>query len=306
VSDPAAPALKQWGGAVMIPLDNLVFTSWNVNEMTEVEFSELVAEVDETGFDEPVLVIPIPDEPGQYLVPSGEHRVRAAHALGMAEIPCVIKAHLIGKDEAELKMWSVKRNGIRGRINAQKYADLERSLWEKNKIRSDVARKRMLVRGETLKRLRKSGGVADNEAAEAKDGASGSSSTSSGPITTSDDLADTPTGGAPPTPGPKGPATDGERADRKTVMSRKQLLAALKTAEEEVLLQSADSVEHGYLFFVQGAENQMHLVVDESPKLAGLVKRMVHSCKDESARVDEFLISAITRELKCYGEETSC
>jgi ParB/RepB/Spo0J family partition protein len=262
-----------WTGAVMLPIDNLVFTDWNVNEMADAEFSELVAEIEENGFDEPIGVIPIKDQPNHYLVLSGEHRVRACHALTIKEVPAVVKKNLSDADEATIRMWSVKRNNIRGRINAQKFAALERNLSEKHKVSVEAARQKMLVRGEILKDLRKNQAVLDNEE-----------------------------GGGPASRGGDGDGTDdtddGTQAgkDAKTeTAKRKKLLAALKNAEEEVLIQSADTVEHGYLFFGQGEGT--HLVVNESKKLWSLVKRMVAACKGDSAPVDEFLCAAIENEL---------
>ena len=269
---------KKWEGAIMVPIDKLIFTSWNVNEMNDAEFSELVAEIEDGGFDEPCDIVPAVDDPGSFLVLGGEHRVRACHSLAWKEVPCVIKKHLIGADEATLKMWSVKRNHIRGRVNAQKYADLERSLTEKHSIQLEAARNKMLIKGDLLTSLRKNEAVQDNEGVAGRGAGAGADGESS-----NGDY--------------DGPATDGEKDKKKEVRDRKNLLTALKTAEEEVLLQSADTVEHGYLFFGQGSKGQLHLVVDTSPELAGLVKRAVAACKGESMKVDELLSSALAAEL---------
>jgi ParB-like chromosome segregation protein Spo0J len=276
---PAKPALKSgalWEGAVMLPIDNLVFTDWNVNEMNDAEFSELVSEIEDGGFDEPIGVVPVKDQPDHYLVLSGEHRVRACHALSIKEVPAVIKKHLTDADEATIKMWSVKRNNIRGRINAEKFAALERNLTEKHKVSLEAARQKMLVKGELLKGLRKSQAVLDNEE-----------------------------GGGPASRGGAGDGADNTNDDddgtqsgkdaREEIGKRKKLLAALKNAEEEVLIQSADTVEHGYLFFSQGEGT--HLVVNESKRLWSLVKRLTAACKGASASADDFLCAAIEAEL---------
>jgi ParB/RepB/Spo0J family partition protein len=273
VTSSAAGAL--WEGAVLLPIDNLVFTDWNVNEMADAEFSELVSEIEEHGFDEPLGVIPSKDDPTNYIVLSGEHRVRACHALGIKMVPAVVKTFLTDADEATIKMWSVKRNNIRGRINAEKFAALERNLTEKHKISLEAARQKMLVKGEMLKALRKTKAVLDNEEAAgapaAKEGTSG------------DDTDDDDDG------------TQAGKDKREEVGKRKNLLAALKNAEEEVLIQSADTVEHGYLFFSQGQGT--HLVVNESKRLYGLVKRLTAACKGASATADDFLCAAIEAEL---------
>jgi ParB-like chromosome segregation protein Spo0J len=268
--------LPAWDAPRLVPVDCLEFTDWNVNEMNDAEFSELVAEIEETGFDEPLGVMPIPGEEGRYLVPSGEHRARAAIALEMDAVPCVLKVHLTEVDEAEVKMWTVKRNNVRGRLNAQKYADLERGLSEKHQIRAKVARERMLVKGQLLKDLRKNAAIAENE-----DGG-GSESRGGTEPSSGDDM--------PP------PPTEG-------VAAKKTLLAALKAAEEEVLLQSADTVEHGYLFFIQGDGGGTHLVVDESNTLHDKVTEMVDVCRRDKAEVDAFLVNAINMALAAKSKE---
>ncbi|HET6494821.1 MAG TPA: ParB/RepB/Spo0J family partition protein, partial [Thermoleophilia bacterium] len=98
--------LPAWDAARWVSIDALEFTSWNVNEMDNASFSELVAEVEEGGFDEPIGIIPIKEEPGRYLVPSGEHRARAAIALGMPAIPAVLKLNLTDVDLLEIQQWS--------------------------------------------------------------------------------------------------------------------------------------------------------------------------------------------------------
>jgi len=275
----AAPGadFKKWEGAILVPIEKLLFTSWNVNEMTDAEFSELVAEIEDGGFDEPCDIVPSLDDPGSFLVLGGEHRVRACHSLAWKEVPCVVKKHLIGADEATLKMWSVKRNHIRGRVNAQKYADLERSLTEKHNIQLEAARNKMLIKGDLLKSLRKNEAVKDNEGVAGRSDGAGADGEGGG----NGDY--------------DGPATDGEKDKKKEVRDRKNLLTALKTAEEEVLLQSADTVEHGYLFFNQN--EKLHLVVNESPELASFIKRAVAACKGESMKIDEILCSALAAEL---------
>lgn len=283
-------ALPAWPQARLVPLDSLEFTDWNVNEMPQAAFDELVCEVEEggyttadgtyvSGFDEPVALLPLPNN--KWLVPSGEHRVRAARALKMHAVPAVLKVHLTDADEAEVKIWTVKRNNIRGTPNATKYAALERSLSERHQIRVDVARERMLVRGDLLKGLRKNRVVLDNE----------------------------PDGG-PPSRGGKGkgegsgdsPATDGEKQTKKDDAARQRLQRSFKAAWEEVLVSSAHTVEHGYLVLADGKDGKCHVVVDTPAQLADLTKRMVAACQSESAKMSEFLTSAIATELRTWEE----
>jgi len=267
--------LPAWTVARLVSIQNLEFCDWNVNEMDDEEFSELVSEVDEGGFDEPIQVIPLPGQQDRYLVPGGEHRVRAAIALEMESVPAVLKVHLTDVDMADVKMWSVKRNQVRGKVNAQKYANLERSLNEKHNIAAKAARERMFVKGELLKSIRKNAEI-DAEA-------------SSNP---------------PPSGEPSGKDQTAPPQDPQDLVTNKRsLLAALKAAEEEVLLQSADTVEHGYLFFAQGDTNQLHLIVNESADLSQLVELMVSHCKRDASGVDRFLTDALQVALAAVEEQ---
>lgn len=272
-------AFPVWEDARSVPIDLLEFCTWNVNEMTDSEFSELVCEIEEGGFDEPAGIIPLDAAPGRYLVPSGEHRIRAAIALEMATIPCVLKVHLTEADEQDLQMWSVKRNNIRGRINTQKYMELERSLSEKHQVRSEAARQRMLVKGDLAKKL-----AAAEKPARPK------------PSAEEVDTSTPPVGDTPPTPGHTGPETDGQKDQDKSDRQRKGLERSFKSVWEQVLMDSADTVEHGYVCFADAGK--LHLTVDCSDRLIGLVKGLVEQAKGESAAVDELLCAAISNELK--------
>jgi ParB-like chromosome segregation protein Spo0J len=268
-----------WKEARLIPIDNLEFCDWNVNEMSDAEFSELVAEVEEGGFDEPALIIPLP-ESDRYLVPSGEHRTRAAIALEMTHIPCVLKLSLTEKDEQDIKMWTVKRNNIRGRVNETKYRKLEQSLSEKYQIRAEAARQRMLVRKDLIKAL------------EGRP-----KPVLGGPVVTADDLvdSDTPSAGSSRGSGSR-PETDGEADQQAQDKNRGGLERSFKAAWEQSLMDSADTVEHGYLFF--GENEKLHLVVNCSDRLIGLVKGIVGEAKNESTAIDGILCAALSKELE--------
>lgn len=284
---------KVWSEAVVIPLDKLVPAEWNCNEMDTEEFAELCHEIKDGGFDEPIQVVPLKDkDAGKYLILGGHHRYKALIAVGKKEAPCIIKQHLTDADEKELMLWTVKRNNIRGKIDEQKYAKLEARLSDKWSVSAEAARREMLIKGELLQKLNRSPALEDNESIE---------------LTNDDDdeLLDEdgsePTGNGGGDAGekkPRGerPATDGERDRKKKFADRRALLQALKAAEQEVLLESGDTVEQGYLFFSQGGGT--HLVVNESPKLHELVAEMVSILKRNSEKVDEFLIAAITKELE--------
>lgn len=255
---------EAWVGAVMIPIDKLTFCDWNTNEMGDAEMAALIEDIQNGGFDEPAQVVPTED--GNYLVIGGEHRTKAMRALDKHEVPCVVRQDLVGATRQALMLWSVRRNNTRGRVNAQKYAELERELIDQHSMTAEAARRQMLVQGDLLKKLRKTDAITDNEAPERDD----------------DDGAD----------------NDSKKETRKESKKREQLLSTLRTAEQDVLLQSPETVEHGYLFF--GQDGKLHLVANESKNLYVAVQKMVEACKGNSASVDDFMVSAITKELDSW------
>ena len=265
---------QTWQKAVEIPTDCIVFTDWNCNEMSQEKLAHLQAAIEndedpeDHHFDEPLQVIPITESEGKFLVVGGEHRTKIARSLEMPSVPCVIRHDLAKLGRKDLILWSVKRNNLRGRINAQKYAEMEAELVDHHGMTTEAARRSMLIDGDLAKALRATLAVRDNEHNDSDDGHAGDRQF--------------------------GDDVDEARENRR---SKEELLSALKIAEQDVLLDSADTVENGYLFFVQGKKGQMHLVVDESQNLHEVIKQMVKSCKGEDEKVDDFLFSAIRAEL---------
>lgn len=263
-----------WQKAVLIPTDRLVFTDWNCNEMSQEKLAHLQAEIEneedpeDPHFDEPLQVIPIKENEGKYLVLGGEHRTKIARSLEMEAVPCVIREDLAKLSRKDLMLWSVRRNNLRGRLNATKYAEMEAELVDHHGMTTEAARRSMLIDGDLAKALRATMAVRDNEQNDSDDGHAGTKEF--------------------------GDSVDDAREERR---SKEELLHALKIAEQDVLLDSADTVQHGYLFFVQGKKGQMHLVVDETKNLHELVKLMVKACKGADAKIDDFLSSAIRTEL---------
>ena len=111
-----------------IPLDMLHGDDLNPNEMPEDKFDLLVQEIEESGFDEPIIVIPHPQKDGEYLIAGGHHRKKAAAHLGMDAIPAVIKETW---SEDQQKLALVKRNIVSGRMNTQKFTALYTELSKK-------------------------------------------------------------------------------------------------------------------------------------------------------------------------------
>lgn len=293
--------LTSWGGAVLIPIGKLVLCHWNVNEMDEPEFAALIEEIRSGGFDEPCQVVQLKDGPdeGNYLVLGGEHRYKASIALEYTEVPCVIKDHLSNADEETLMLWSVRRNNIRGKINAQRFAELQKRITSRGKVSAEAARRRMLIREERHEHLkhRFSQDVIDVMMEEGKKEVGSGSSSARAPSETVN------IGG--PSPDKRRPPKDEDKDDsittsmpdgrKKAFADRRALLTSLKAFQQDVLQQSADTVEQGYLFF--GIAGHTHLVVNETAHLNKLIGSMVDTCKANSDQINEFLISAIKKEL---------
>lgn len=77
-------------------------------------FEELKQSIEENGFDESLLVVPRKDSPGRYYVVSGNHRLKAAKAVGYTEVPAVIREDW---DDVEAQVQLVRRNYVRGSID---------------------------------------------------------------------------------------------------------------------------------------------------------------------------------------------
>lgn len=261
--------MRTWDKAVLLPIDKLVFTDWNCNELDDDGMAALLEDIQQGGFDEPVHVVPLDD--GQYLVIGGEHRTKALRSLDVAEVPAIVREDLSHLSRKDLILWSVKRNHTRGRVNEQKYARLEQELVDSHNMTTEAARRAMLVKGELAKALKR----------RDKQGRS-------------DDVDNDDQDNSQHERGDREPQSEAH----KEAKQRESLLQSVRAAEKEVLLQSEDTVQHGYVFFAQ--RDKLHLVVDTSKSLHGLVQRMVEACQGESASVDEFLVSAISKELKSW------
>ena len=106
----------------MISVDLLRANEWNPNEQTEETFQQLMQEIKEDGFEQPLNVVR--DDGSGFVIIGGEHRWRAACLLGMDEVPCYV--HGWGITEQKLK--TVRRNILTGRLNARKFTDLVEEL----------------------------------------------------------------------------------------------------------------------------------------------------------------------------------
>ena len=266
-----------WEKAVLVPIERLVFTDWNCNEMSPERQAQLVASIENTDdpndprFDEPLQIVPVEGD-DKYLVLGGEHRTKAMAILNQTHIPCVIRQDFIGKSRKELMLYSVQRNNLRGKLNAQKYAALEAELINDYEMTVEAARQTMLVEGDLAKALKAA--LASNRPRN------------------DDDNDKDHDGDKPSTEFPELQQELTKQRDKA------ELLQALKVAEQDVLLDSADTVEFGYLFFAQGKNGALHLVVDCSEELLNSVRKLVNHCKADNKRIDTFLKQAIDKKLE--------
>lgn len=109
---------------VDIPVEDLIPDEDNPNEMDEATFDQLVEEIREQGFDEPIQVRVHPTKKGKYQIGSGHHRTKAATVVGMTHIPAVIKDW----SDRQQKVALTKRNVLRGNLDKTKLTKLYRDL----------------------------------------------------------------------------------------------------------------------------------------------------------------------------------
>jgi ParB/RepB/Spo0J family partition protein len=110
-----------------IPIELLVESEENPNEMDDKMFDQFVEKVREEGFDEPIKVVPHPDGE-RYFIAAGHHRVKAGKLLKMTHIPGVIKE---GWDDDKRKLELVANNMVKGNLNPEKFTALYNDLAKK-------------------------------------------------------------------------------------------------------------------------------------------------------------------------------
>ena len=110
---------------VMIPIAELYPNDWNPQVMSQEEFNALVQEIEQDGFDEPIIVCP--KEKGGWTIIAGQHRHEACKVLGFKMIPCVVKTDW---DMQVQKIKTVRRNLLRGSIDSARFTKLVNDLHE--------------------------------------------------------------------------------------------------------------------------------------------------------------------------------
>lgn len=93
----------------MIPVELIFPNEWNPNVMTDRLFNELVKDVDEDGFLQPILVIPSEvDGVEKFKIIDGEHRFEVMKLLDKTRIPCIVNRGELSRDVTRQKIKTVR------------------------------------------------------------------------------------------------------------------------------------------------------------------------------------------------------
>ena len=123
---------------------------WNPFEQNDETFNNLVDNMREAGFQDPVLVSPDKDKPGTFKVVDGEHRWQAGRVLEYKEIPCIICEDW---DQDQQKFQTMRFNMIKGTMNPLKFANMFKELALK--YGEEVTRKLMAIDRKEFEKLYK-------------------------------------------------------------------------------------------------------------------------------------------------------
>lgn len=103
----------------LLPIAELYEFPNNPNEEDALVFNNLLMEIQEDGFDQPLIVVSrfkIEGGPG-YTVVSGNHRFRALKLQGFTHVDCIIKDW----DAERSKIKVIRRNLLSGKLNDQRF-----------------------------------------------------------------------------------------------------------------------------------------------------------------------------------------
>ncbi len=92
-------------------MDTIEPNEWNPNRQSDHDFELLTRSIEEDGFTQPIVVVNNESNPNyKYKIVDGEHRWRAASAMGFEEIPVVV----VPMTEAQAKIATFRHNRARG------------------------------------------------------------------------------------------------------------------------------------------------------------------------------------------------
>lgn len=117
---------------VLIPRALVRPNPWNPNEVAPELFNEIVSNIEELGFVQPIVVAPLDDgSEYKFQIIDGEHRYDALMLFSeeeVAEIPCIVR----DMDVDSMKFQTVKLNKLRGKLNIRKFNTLVQDLMERH------------------------------------------------------------------------------------------------------------------------------------------------------------------------------
>lgn len=137
-----------------LPIDAVKANDYNPNRQSEHDFELLLRSIEEDGFTQPIVV-----GRGDVIV-DGEHRWRAARALGYKEVPVV----RVDMDAAQARIATIRHNRARGSHDIELEAEVLRDLQKLGAL--DWAADALMISDDELNRL-----LSDVSAPEALAGA---------------------------------------------------------------------------------------------------------------------------------------
>jgi hypothetical protein len=105
-----------------LPVDSIVANAWNPNKQETKQFDQLVRRMRDVGMIAPIQVVPTDD--GKYVILGGEHRWRAAQAIGWSNIPAIVLTDERFRNEDLQKFVTMQLNMISGKLDPEKFAKL--------------------------------------------------------------------------------------------------------------------------------------------------------------------------------------
>lgn len=100
--------------------------------MTATDLGRLVREIQDVGFLDPLIVVPILDAQGiYYRILGGEHRYKAAMTLGLPGVPCVVLEDPKFQDEELQKAMTARLIFLKGKVDRTKLVHLVKEFADK-------------------------------------------------------------------------------------------------------------------------------------------------------------------------------